>query len=150
MTTSLDELDNALTSLRQGPTFDDYCKRRSAVAYELLGQLLTDLTLQQRLSAEFLVSRSGYPLRSEYPSWARQVAHTLLDPAGQLECATKEGIWNLLVELRKERHASEDDRVVTRTLRAGHGPRFMRDLAAELCAMSSSANPESDHHRSAS
>lgn len=107
-------------------------QRRAKDCRRILSDLLNNQKLMRELSRDFLIMEKGYPIQSDYPHWAYEVAHKLYDPKGQFGSGGKEALVNLCVALLDEFGA--EDKYFTRAIAENTEILFLAKAAQDFLA----------------
>lgn len=105
-------------------------RRRAKDCQHILGELLNNQKLLRELSRDFQVLEKGYPVQSDYPHWAYEIAYKLYDPKGRFGAAGKEGLVNLCQAMLDE--FGTEDQYFTRNIAENSEVPFLARVAKDF------------------
>ena len=105
---------------------------RAKDSFKVLEKIINSIKFQRELAKDYLSSKSGRPVFSDYPVWAYTIAYKLYDPNREFGDNGKAGLSNLCQEMLKE--FNQEDRYFTRNISQETDVHFLAQVALDLLA----------------
>lgn len=119
-------------------SYDGLRVRVADHAYGVLRRVLSEVPLQRVLCAELSTEQRGYPVHSEHPAWARQLADVLLDPRRRHSEDVKRNVYEVCQVLCHE-YATAGERPTMEYLATAYEVPVLSSIARDLYVTKSSA-----------